>query len=184
MEFEYEILKFLQTNATTFWISFFQVVTLLGSFLGFFITFILVFIKNRKLALVLTATFIIASVFNHILKSLIMRSRPFDTYSDIINYGNEDGYSFPSGHSLCAGIFATFLFWTLIKSSKNKWTITLGGLTLALLTFLIAFSRMVLGVHYLTDTIAGIFLGILFAIIGILLYNMIDKKWKKRKPIK
>ena len=181
MGFEYDIIKFLQANATSQWISFFQTITMLGSFLGFFITFILVFIKNKKLSIALAVTFVVASVFNHFLKAIVSRARPFDTYTDIINYGNEDGFSFPSGHSLCAGMFATFLFYTLMNCTKNKWTIILGGLSLSLLTILIALSRMVLGVHYLTDTIIGIFMGILFAIIGILLYNTLSKKVKKRK---
>lgn len=181
MEFEYQIIKFLQTNATPNWINFFQAVTMLGSIFGFVLTFIIVFVKNKKLSVALIATFIIGSILNRILKSIIGRERPFEIYTDIANYGNEDGLSFPSGHSLCAGIYATFLFYTLLKSTKNKWTITLGGISLSLLALLIAFSRMVLGVHYLTDTIAGIFLGISFAFIGILLYNYLDKKFKKRK---
>lgn len=180
MGFEYDIIRFLQTNATTGWITFFQAVTMLGSYLGFLITFIIVFAKNKKLSLVLAITFAVGSVINHFLKAIVGRARPFDTYSDIINYGNEDGLSFPSGHSLCAGMFATFLFYTLLKSTKNKWTITLGVVSLTLLTLLIAMSRMVLGVHYLTDTIMGIFLGILFAFMGILLYNGIVKNTNKR----
>ena len=180
MGFEYEIIKFLQSNATTNWITFFQIVTMLGSYLGFLVTLIIVFFKNRRLTIPLIITFALGAVINRFVKAIIARTRPFDTYSDIINYGNEDGYSFPSGHSLCAGIFATFLFFTLLKSTKNKWTIALGTISLVLLTILIAFSRMVLGVHYLTDTIMGIFFGILFAIISILLYNILENKWKKR----
>lgn len=180
MGFEYDIIRFLQANASTEWITFFQIVTMLGSYLGFLITFFIIFAKNKKLTFALIATFVIGSVINHILKALVSRSRPFDTYSDIINYGNEDGFSFPSGHSLCAGMFATYLFYILLKSTKNRWTIALGGISISLITMLIALSRMVLGVHYLTDTIMGIFLGILFAFIGILLYNYIDKKIKKR----
>ena len=142
MTFEYEIIKFLQTNATPNWISFFQVVTMLGSYLGFFLTFIIVFLKNRKLSIALALTFAVGAVFNHFLKALIGRSRPFDKYLDIVNYGNEDGFSFPSGHSVCAGIFATYLFYTILKSSKNKLTIALGGVALSLTAILIAFSRV------------------------------------------
>lgn len=180
MSFEYEIIKFLQANATPNWITFFQIATMLGSYLGFFITFIIVFSKNKKLTIALTLTFILASAINHVLKAIVQRDRPFDTYDDIINYGNEEGYSFPSGHSLCIGIFVTFLFYVLINSTKNKWTISLGAVSLLLVAMLVALSRMVLGVHYLFDTIIGLFLGILFAFIGILLYNTIVKKIKER----
>lgn len=181
MGFEYDIIRFLQSNATPNWIAFFQTVTMLGSYLGFFLTFVIVFIKNKKLSLALAATFAIGAIFNHFFKLIVARARPFDTYSDIINLGGEDGYSFPSGHSLCAGIFATYLFYTLIKSTKNIWTRILGGTTIVLLVALVALSRMFLGVHYFTDVSIGIFLGILFAIIGILLYNTLKSKNKKRK---
>lgn len=181
MGFEYDIIKFLQANATPNWVTFFQLVTMLGSYLGFLITFIIVFAKNKKLSIALAITFMVASLINHVLKSIVGRTRPFDTYADIVNYGNEDGFSFPSGHSLCAGIFATYLFYTLICSTKNKWTRVLGSISIILVAMLIALSRMVLGVHYLTDTIAGIFFGILFAFIGILLYNILVKKWKGKR---
>lgn len=176
MEFESDIIRFLQSNATTGWITFFQIVTLFGSFFGLFLSFALIFVKNKKLALALAVTFVVASVFNHFLKALIGRARPFDTNSDIINYGNEDGYSMPSGHSLCGGMFATFLIYNLFCSNKNIWTRTLGTLAYGSLAMLISFSRMVLGVHYLTDTIAGLFLGISFAIVGIIVYNVVRKK--------
>ena len=52
-------------------------------------------------------------------------------------------------------------------------------LVLLLFCLLIALSRMVLGVHYLTDTLAGIIIGIIFAIGIILLYNMLRKKSKR-----
>jgi len=183
MNFEKDLIIFLQSNLTTGWISFFQIVTLFGSFLGLFVTFIIIFVKNKKLAIALVATFAIASVLNHFLKAIIGRARPFDSYSQIINYGNEDGFSMPSGHSLCAGIFVTFLVYNLFLTTKNKWTRTLGTLAYGSIMVLIAFSRIVLGVHYLTDTIAGIFLGIMFAIIGIIVYNVVRKKFKNHKTI-
>ena len=176
MKFESDIIRFLQTNATTGWISFFQIVTLFGSFLGLAIVSVVIFVKNKKLCIALLITFTVASIINHFLKAIIGRIRPFDAYTDIINYGNEDGYSMPSGHSLCAGIYATFLVYTLFKYNKNTWTRILGTLAYGSLTFLIVFSRMVLGVHYISDIIAGLSLGIIFAIFAIIVYNVVMKK--------
>lgn len=181
MEFEAHIIRFLQTNATTEWIAFFQIITLLGSFLGLFICLLIIFVKDKKLCIALAVTFVVASVFNHVLKAIIGRTRPFDTYSYIINYGGEDGFSMPSGHSLCAGIFATFLVYNLFKSSNNKWTRMLGTMAYGSVMILIAFSRMVLGVHYFSDVVIGMILGIMFAIAGIIVYNVVVKKWTKIK---
>lgn len=177
MKFESDIIRFLQTNATAGWINFFQAITLLGSFLGLIITLIILLKQNRHLCIPLLITFAVASVINHVLKAIIARSRPFDVYGDIINYAGEDGYSMPSGHSLCAGIFGTYLVYSLFKINKDKLTRILGTIFYSLMTVLIMFSRMVLGVHYISDVIAGAILGIMFAFISIIVYNVVIKKW-------
>ncbi|MBQ8444530.1 MAG: phosphatase PAP2 family protein [Clostridia bacterium] len=179
MEFEADIIRFLQTNASAGWINFFQIVTMLGSYLGFIISFIIIFVKNKRLGVVFALTFAVGSVGNYLLKHIIQRDRPFVTYEDIHNYGNEDGYGMPSGHSVCAGLFATFLIYLLFTQTQNKWTRLAGAVCLSLFPFLIAFSRMVLGVHYLSDTIIGIIIGIIVAILGICVYNMCRRKVEK-----
>ena len=181
MEFEYDIIKFFQSNATPGWLTFFQCVTMLGSFLGFFITLIIIVIKNRKQTISLIVAFALGSLINHILKALIRRSRPFDSYVDIINYDSESGFSMPSGHSLCAGIFATYLIYTLFISTRDKWARVTGTVAISLFPCLVILSRMFLGAHYLTDTIAGLALGVIFAIITIVVNNIIIKKFNLYK---
>ena len=113
MKFEADIIEFFQTNLTPTWITVFQIITLFGSFLGFILTFILLFIKNKKLSYIFAITFVVAQICNKILKLIIARDRPFEAYESIINYGNEDGFSMPSGHSMSAGLFATFLIYMM-----------------------------------------------------------------------
>ena len=176
MKFEAEIINFLQANASTGWITFFQFITTFGSYLGFFVAFIIIFLKNKKLGITFAITFALASVCNYFIKHIIKRDRPFVTYEYIENYGGEDGFSMPSGHSMCAGLFATFLLYHLFTQTKKLSLRISGAIFLSLFTGLIAFSRMVLGVHYLTDIIFGIIVGIIFAIIGICLYNYVRKR--------
>lgn len=179
MEFEALIIKFLQTNASTGWINFFQITTMLGSYLGFFISFIIIFIKNKKLSFFFVLAFAAACVGNFLLKILIQRERPFENYDFIYNYGNEDGFSMPSGHSVCGALFATFLIYHLFTQIKDKWTRFFGTVSLSLLAMLTAFSRMVLGVHYISDVISGIIIGIIVAIIAICVYNITIRKLGK-----
>ncbi len=178
---EADIIRFLQSNASTGWITLFQIITYLGSFLGLFVTFVIIFAKNKKLSLALIVTFAISAVVNHFLKAIIGRTRPFDAYTDIANYGGEDGFSMPSGHSVCAGLFATFLVYNLFQTTKNRWTRIFGTTAYASIMLLVGFSRMVLGVHYISDVAVGITLGIMFAIVGIMLYNVIVKKFIVQK---
>ncbi len=179
--FEVNIIEFLQTNASIGWLSLFQFITTLGSYLGLFIVFAILFVRQRKLSFAFAVTFIIASVSNQLLKLIIARDRPFVNNPQIINYGGEDGYSMPSGHSLNSAVIATFLFYSILTTSKYKTTKILGGTFCVLFPFLIAYSRMVLGVHYLSDTLVGITLGVFFAIIGILIYKRILKWLEKNK---
>jgi len=183
MKFEADIIRFLQANASVGWINFFQFVTMLGSYLGFFIVFIIIFIKNKRLSFFFAVSFAVACVGNLILKQLIQKDRPFITYVDIHNYGNEDGFSMPSGHSVCAGLFATFLIYHLFSQTKDRWTRGLGATCFGLFPILIAFSRMILGVHYLSDVILGIIIGIIVAIIGIYVYNISKRKSRKGESL-
>ena len=178
---ESSIIEFLQTNASTNWITLFQIITLFGSYLGFIIVFIVLFFRERKLSYAFVITFVIASVFNKILKIIIARDRPFVDNYEILNLGGADGYSMPSGHSLCAGIYATYIFYLIMIYSRFKSTKIFGGIFCSLFVILIAYSRMVLGVHYLSDTIVGASLGIIFSIISIIIYKkLINKKVKKK----
>ncbi len=183
MKFEHDIIVFFQSNATTGWLTFFQIVTWLGSYLGLLLTFLFVFMKNKKLSIALVLVFCIGSVLNFALKHIIARPRPFESYNDIINYGNEDGYSMPSGHSLCVGMFATYLIYTLFISTKSNWTKGLGTFTILLLPLVVAISRMFLGVHYFTDTLFGIALGTVFAVISIIVFNYITKNSNKKNNL-
>ena len=175
---EANIIRFLQTNASIGWISFFQFVTLFGSYLGLIIFFAIIFFRDKKLSVVFVVTFVVASVFNQLLKQIIMRDRPFVTYPDIENYGGADGYSMPSGHSVCGGLYATFLFYTILKTSRRKSTKVLCGIFCTLFPLLTAYSRMVLGVHYLSDTLVGIAVGVIFALLAIFLYKFYLKRRK------
>ncbi len=175
---EVEIIKFLQSNAGVNFVALFQFITLFGSYLGFVILFVVFFIRQRRLSYVFLVTFAIASIINQILKVIIGRERPFEADPTILNYGGESGYSMPSGHSLCGGLFATFLFYHILTTTKYNSTKVLGGLFCVIFPFAIAFSRMVLGAHYLSDTLVGIAVGIFFACLGLFVYHKYVRKIK------
>ena len=176
MEFEANIIRFFQLNTSVGFVTFFNFITLFGGLVGGIITFIILFFNNKKLSYIFLITFAIASILNTILKSIIARERPFEIYKDIINYGNEDGFSMPSGHSMSASLYATFLFYLNLKSKKSNYTKFICGICLFIFVGLIAMSRMVLGVHFLTDTLAGIIEGFLLAFTACFVYNKLSKK--------
>ena len=80
----------------------------------------------------------------------------------------EKGYSFPSGHTLCAITFYGFLI-LLISSSTILLPIKIILiLSLLSLIYLIGYSRIFLGVHYFSDVIGALLLG--FSYILLIVY--------------
>ena len=183
MEFEVNIIKFLQSGLSNGWISFFQVVTLFGSWLGLVIALFIIFRKKKVMAGLMLVTFVFAVAINFLIKNLVCRPRPFESFDFIVNYGGEGGYSMPSGHSVSAGVLATFLIDYIFQTSKSKSFRACGTIFITLFALLIAFSRMVLGVHYFTDVIVGLVVGVVFASIALLIYTYYKYKMQKQVEI-
>lgn len=84
------------------------------------------------------------------IKGLTGRERPHRADASIIQAARElDRYSFPSGHTLHAVAFATV---AIAHFGELAWP-------LVPLALLISASRVVLGLHYPTDVVAGAALG-------------------------
>lgn len=87
-----------------------------------------------------------------VLKHLINRDRPFQAYPDCItNYRSDSDGSFPSGHSAGSAALATTL-----SLRYPTWYVIGPSVAYALYT---GFSRIHLGMHHLTDVVAGYALG-------------------------
>jgi undecaprenyl-diphosphatase len=89
-----------------------------------------------------------------LLKNVIGSSRPADALVSLSDF------SFPSGHATAiagALILIIYFFAPIIRSKSWRWILVIG---LFILTLLVGGSRLVLGVHWLSDIIAGYSLGI------------------------
>ena len=122
--------------------------------------------KTRKTGLGMALALVMGLLICNItLKPLIGRIRPYDYQSEFLNttitllVKMPHDFSFPSGHTIASFEAATVI---LLNSKKL-------GIPAMILAVLIAFSRLYLYVHYPTDVIASIVLGVLFAVLGNLL---------------
>lgn len=96
------------------------------------------------------------------LKNLLVRERPYMTHAGIVCAGKPlDRFSFPSGHTLHAVSF------TLIAVSAFPAL----ALILVPAALQIALSRVVLGLHYPSDVLAGAVLGATIASITLVLFG-------------
>ena len=112
-------------------------------------------------------------VINKVLKHIINRPRPLVALVSV-----PDSYSFPSGHTACAFIFYFYLVYLVNKYIKDRGTKNILIVILSIIPIMIGFSRVYLGVHYLTDVIAGALVGIITLIPFIRLTERIKKEFK------
>lgn len=155
-----------------FWTNFFKIFTYLGSFYILLIAVIVAFVvlffvlKKKRFAFFSAGCFGVVCLLNLLFKLLIKRTRPTDLM--IIA---ETGYSFPSGHAMMSFAFFTLLIFFVWKYLKNKPLKIVLTIVFSILIITIGFSRIYLGVHYLTDILAGWLLTLAVFGIFILLVN-------------
>jgi membrane-associated phospholipid phosphatase len=108
----------------------------------------------------MTATFALSTVIKH----QVGRARP--PASDFL-LGPDDALSFPSGHTLGAGVLLLVLAYLLVARRAQHTTAVLAFAGAAAGTVLVALSRLYLGYHWLTDVLAS--LGLAVAVVGIVI---------------
>lgn len=119
-------------------------------------------LKNKRDSKYIAINLTLVFVLNRIIKTIIARPRP-----QILRLVQEDGYSFPSGHSMVSMGFYGFLIYLIFKNIQNKKLKYPLIIFLSILILLIGISRIYLGVHYFTDVIGGFIIAIIYLIVFI-----------------
>lgn len=109
----------------------------------------------RLLAVWVAATSALATALQQGLKAAMGRERPqWPDPVDSANYA-----AFPSGHAMTAMVSCGLLLWVLRLCGAGPW-VWRSALTLACVSVLgVAFTRIYLGVHWMTDVLGGLLLG-------------------------
>lgn len=138
----------------------------LGSIKGLIVvSFFLVFIlKSKKQRIFLFLDLIGSGLIINITKNIFLRERP------IIGQNLLADYSFPSGHTFIAITFYGFLLYLVMKGKQSNYKKLKEGVLLFLI-ITIPLSRLILGVHYLTDVLGGITLGLAYLFFLIIMYE-------------
>lgn len=171
MEWEFALLDWMQTHLRSgFLDTVMPVITALANKGIFWIAVtLLMFVprRTRKYAHVAAFALLLGLLCsNVILKPLIARIRPYDVQQVVLLIKAPTDFSFPSGHTQASFAVAT---------SLCMWRRKI-GIPALILASLIAFSRMYLYVHYPTDVLVGMLLGIGFAVLSLAIANRMFRK--------
>lgn len=136
--------------------------------ISIFCLLLLAYSKTRKkVGIPVSIAIVVSEILNIILKNIFARQRP-----NILQLVNETSYSFPSGHSMINATIYSMLAILAIKYIKNKKIKISVVILCCLMPLLIGFTRIYLGVHYVTDVIGGLLLG--FAV-SVIVYTLLKK---------
>ena len=173
MNIELKILDFIQTLHIPLLDKIMVGITSLGDAGIIWIILTVIFLvmpKTRRTGSIMLAALIVQTILcNVILKNLFARTRPYDVNTTIqLLVPKLKDFSFPSGHTSASFTIVSALYF----AKDSLWKPAL------VLACLIAVSRLYLYVHYPTDVIGGLVLGILSGYAG---YRVVDFIEKQRK---
>ncbi len=172
-----------EEGGATFW--FFRIVTELGYTYFIVALVVLMFIiwKAKLKAWFFGGTILVSWGVQKILKLIFARPRP----DEAMWWMSESSTSFPSGHSMMvATVFVLLVYFILTSPTAKLWLKYLITILSSIAVILVPISRIILGVHYFTDVLAGLFIGAFMALIGIVAYHitqdLLEKKKSKSTP--
>lgn len=160
LQLDGNILLFIQEYIRHDWMNpFWEFITSLGNGgqLWLALSFLLLIPKRTRRvgAAALIALLIGFLITNVALKNLVARTRPYEVVDGLkLLIRKPHDYSFPSGHA-CASFAAAAVYY---RMAPKRW-----GIPAVILAALISFSRLYVGVHYPTDVLAGVVIGIFAA---------------------
>lgn len=163
--------RWIQAHDTEWGETFFTGVSLLGApLLGAIIVIAaLVYARRREFirAAALPMAWVSATALNTLLKQLFHRGRP-EYATEFITRAS---WSFPSGHAMESMVGYGMLLGVMLHSIHGPTRRRLAIAGTALLVSLIGVSRVYLGVHYLTDVIAGWLAGAAWLLVCVTAYH-------------
>ena len=129
--------------------------------------------KWKTESLLVAGNLSLAGILIVSLKHLYQRPRP-----DILHLVEEKGFSFPSGHSLAVTLLIGSLIIIVGQRVKNKTVKLILQISLGIYLVSVIISRVYLGVHYPSDVLASLCLGLGILFIEFPFYDKLRFQWR------
>ena len=129
--------------------------------------------KWKSESLLVAGNLSLAGILIVSLKHLYQRPRP-----DILHLVEEKGFSFPSGHSLAVTLLIGSLIIIVGQRVKNRTVKLILQISLGIYLVSVIISRVYLGVHYLSDVLASLCLGLGILFIEFPFYDKLRFQWR------
>lgn len=129
--------------------------------------------RNKKINTCIILNLLGIFILNNLLiKNIIARDRPTG-----INIIEENGYSFPSGHTAISTVvygYLIYLIYNYVSNKKLKYVLIS---ILSIIILVVGLTRIYLGVHYTSDVLGGYLLGISYLI----MFTYVTRNYIKEK---
>ena len=170
VDWDVRFATWLHSHASDNLVTFFKIVTWAGNSALLLVVvgaLAAVFVRRGRAndALVLILALGGAGVINALLKLVFQRPRPELAFVHL------ETYSYPSGHAAVATATYTTLAFVLARRAGVLRTIAIASAAIVLIA-LVGFSRLYLGVHYLSDVMAGTCFGLAWASLCLIAYTL------------
>lgn len=161
------IIRFKSNNLTKI----FKIYTVIAgkTFVLILILTALIFLKNKSTAIFLALGSLAQAALNFLIKIILKIPRPDNAVLII-----EEGYGYPSGHSMCAMFVYGYIIYLINNQINKKCIKTISNIFMPIVILFVGISRVYLGVHSISDVVAGFLLGLVF----LLTYIQITEKLK------
>ena len=152
-----------------------------GETVSLLLIIVMLFCYRKEAGKRVALTVMTASMWFPMVKNIVLRVRPYMVHKDHIQVLQvvepdadkwdiiQQGFSFPSGH----GATAVSLFGSMALELRKKWMWAL----MIIMPLMIGLSRIIVGVHYPTDVLAGWAVGLAALGVNALLQKHVKKEW-------
>ena len=129
-----------------------------------FVAFLIYLVRSWRYSVLFISTLSVGWFFVYLLKYFFDVSRPLGGVVEAF------GQSFPSGHTTTATIFFVMLVYIFDNYLKTFQRTVFNTLCITSV-FLVSFSRVYLGVHWVSDVVGGLILGAVVCYVFIVIFN-------------